>query len=127
MVARTAELVSQELAAIMPRIAQYRRKLEGRKAAVYVGRRLQSLFPRAGAAPVGHGYPHGRFAEPGCAKIRELRQLCDEGTIIVDDFQPARALFLPPGKGRGPVRRGVKERPIAYKLRRGFLRSQPRT
>jgi len=28
----------------------------------------------------------------------ELRELCDEGTIIVDDSEPAGAVFVPAGK-----------------------------
>jgi nitrogenase molybdenum-cofactor synthesis protein NifE len=120
MVARTAELVSQELAAIMPQIAQYRRKLEGRKAAVYVGGAFKAFslvraLRQLGMDTLMVGSQTGLRED-----YEELRQLCDEGTIIVDDSNPLELSSFLQEKDVDLFIGGVKERPIAYKLGVGF-------
>src|ERR1017187_6387597 len=119
-VARTAELVSQELAAIMPQIAQYRRKLEGRKAAVYVGGAFKAFslvraLRQLGMDTLMVGSQTGLRED-----YEELRQLCDEGTIIVDDSNPLELSSFLQEKDVDLFVGGVKERPIAYKLGVGF-------
>jgi nitrogenase molybdenum-cofactor synthesis protein NifE len=119
-VARTAELVSQELAAIMPQIAQYRSKLEGRKAAVYVGGAFKAFslvraLRQLGMDTLMVGSQTGLRED-----YEELRQLCDEGTIIVDDSNPLELSSFLQEKDVDLFVGGVKERPIAYKLGVGF-------
>jgi nitrogenase molybdenum-cofactor synthesis protein NifE len=119
-VERTAELVRQEIAVVMPQIAQYRRKLEGRKAAVYVGGAFKAFsLVRAlrllGMDTVMVGSQTG-LAED----YEELRQLCDEGTIIADDSNPLELCSFLQEKEVDLFIGGVKERPIAYKLGVGF-------
>jgi nitrogenase molybdenum-cofactor synthesis protein NifE len=119
-VERTAELVRQEIAVIMPQIARYRSKLEGRKAAVYVGGAFKAFsLVRAlrllGMDTVMVGSQTG-LAED----YEELRQLCDEGTIIVDDSNPLELCSFLQEKEVDLFIGGVKERPIAYKLGVGF-------
>jgi nitrogenase molybdenum-cofactor synthesis protein NifE len=119
-VERTAELVRQEIAVIMPQIAQYRKKLEGRKAAVYVGGAFKAFsLVRAlrllGMDTVMVGSQTG-LAED----YEELRQLCDEGTIIADDSNPLELCSFLQEKEVDLFIGGVKERPIAYKLGVGF-------
>ena len=119
-VERTAELVGQEIAVIMPQIAQYRKKLEGRKAAVYVGGAFKAFsLVRAlrllGMDTVMVGSQTG-LAED----YEELRQLCDEGTIIADDSNPLELCSFLQEKEVDLFIGGVKERPIAYKLGVGF-------
>jgi nitrogenase molybdenum-cofactor synthesis protein NifE len=119
-VERTAELVRQEIAVIMPQIAVYRKKLEGRKAAVYVGGAFKAFsLVRAlrllGMDTVMVGSQTG-LAED----YEELRQLCDEGTIIADDSNPLELCSFLQEKEVDLFIGGVKERPIAYKLGVGF-------
>jgi nitrogenase molybdenum-cofactor synthesis protein NifE len=119
-VERTAGLVSQELAAILPLIAQYRRKLEGRKAAVYVGGAFKAFslvraLRQLGMDTVMVGSQTGLRED-----YEELRQLCDEGTIIVDDSNPLELSSFLQEKQVDLFIGGVKERPIAYKLGVGF-------
>ncbi len=119
-VERTAALVSDELAAIMPQIAQYRRKLEGRKAAVYVGGAFKAFslvraLRQLGMDTVMVGSQTGLRED-----YEELRQLCDEGTIIVDDSNPLELSSFLQEKEVDLFIGGVKERPIAYKLGVGF-------
>jgi nitrogenase molybdenum-cofactor synthesis protein NifE len=119
-VERTAELVRQEIAVIMPQIARYRKKLEGRKAAVYVGGAFKAFsLVRAlrllGMDTVMVGSQTG-LAED----YEELRQLCDDGTIIADDSNPLELCSFLQEKDVDLFIGGVKERPIAYKLGVGF-------
>jgi nitrogenase molybdenum-cofactor synthesis protein NifE len=119
-VERTAELVRQEVAAIMPQVAQYRRRLEGRKAAIYVGGAFKAFsLVRAlrllGMDTVMVGSQTGLRED-----YEDLRQLCDEGTIIVDDSNPLELSSFLQEKNVDLFIGGVKERPIAYKLGVGF-------
>jgi len=119
-VGRTAALVSGELATIMPQIAQYRRKLVGRKAAVYVGGAFKAFslvraLRQLGMDTVMVGSQTGLRED-----YDELRELCDEGTIIVDDSNPLELSSFLQEKRVDLFIGGVKERPIAYKLGVGF-------
>ena len=119
-VGKTAALVSQELATIMPQIALYRRKLEGRKAAVYVGGAFKAFslvraLRQLGMDTVMVGSQTGLRED-----YDELRELCDEGTIIVDDSNPLELSSFLQEKQVDLFIGGVKERPIAYKLGVGF-------
>jgi nitrogenase molybdenum-cofactor synthesis protein NifE len=119
-VKRTAALVAGELAVIMPQMAQYRRKLEGRKAAVYVGGAFKAFslvraLRQLGMDTVMVGSQTGLKED-----YEELRQLCDEGTIIVDDSNPLELSAFLQEKQVDLFFGGVKERPIAYKLGVGF-------
>ena len=49
-----------------------------------------------------------------------LRDLCDEGTILVDDTNPLELSRFVQEKNVDLFIGGVKERPIAYKLGIGF-------
>ena len=49
-----------------------------------------------------------------------LRELCDEGTILVDDTNPLELSRFVQEKEVDLFIGGVKERPIAYKLGIGF-------
>jgi nitrogenase molybdenum-cofactor synthesis protein NifE len=119
-VERAAALVSGELAIVMPQMAQYRRKLEGRKAAVYVGGAFKAFslvraLRQLGMDTVMVGSQTGLRED-----YEELRELCDEGTIIVDDSNPLELSAFLQEKDVDLFIGGVKERPIAYKLGVGF-------
>jgi nitrogenase molybdenum-cofactor synthesis protein NifE len=119
-VERTAGLVRQEVATIMPQISRYRSKLLGRKAAVYVGGAFKAFsLVRAlrllGMDTVMVGSQTGLRED-----YEELRQLCDDGTIIADDSNPLELSSFLQEKDVDLFIGGVKERPIAYKLGVGF-------
>jgi nitrogenase molybdenum-cofactor synthesis protein NifE len=117
---RTAKLVRAEVGAIMPQITEYRRKLQGRKAAVYVGGAFKAFsLVRAlrllGMTTALVGSQTGLRED-----YEELRELCDDGTVIVDDTNPLElSTFLSEDQVDVFIG-GVKERPIAYKLGVGF-------
>ena len=119
-VGRTVNLVRGEVNAIMPQIQSYRRKLTGKKAAIYVGGAFKAFsLVRAlrllGMETVMVGSQTGLKED-----YDELRELCDEGTIIADDSNPLELTSFLREKDVDLFIGGVKERPIAYKLGIGF-------
>lgn len=117
---RTQELVREELTTLLPEVAHYRRKLEGKRAAIYVGGAfkaysLVTALRHLGMKTVMVGSQTGSQED-----YEELRDLCDEGTIIVDDSNPLELQSFLEEKDVDLFIGGVKERPIAYKLGIGF-------
>ena len=116
MLERTRELVSGEIAEILPVIEECRRDLEGKRAAIYVGGAFKAIslvkaLRLLGMTTVLAGSQTGTPDD-----YEYLTDLCDEGTVIVDDSNPAElSAFLAEGKADLFVG-GVKERPLAYKL-----------
>jgi len=117
---RAAALVSEEMARVLPALAEYRRDLEGARAAIYVGgafkaHSLIKALRHLGMRTVVVG------SQTGSAEDYErLRQLCDPGTIIVDDSNPVELSRFVLKKNADLLIGGVKERPIAYKLGLAF-------
>jgi nitrogenase molybdenum-cofactor synthesis protein NifE len=120
MLKRTQEMVREELERILPVIAEYRRVLEGKRAAIYVGGAfkafsLVSALRHLGMTTVMVGSQTGNKDD-----YEQLRELCDEGTIIADDSNPLELSSFLEEKDVDVFIGGVKERPIAYKLGIGF-------
>ena len=120
MLKRTQLMVREELQRIMPVIADYRRALEGKRAAIYVGGAfkafsLVSALRLLGMKTVMVGSQTGNKDD-----YEQLRELCDEGTIIADDSNPLELSSFLEEKDVDVFIGGVKERPIAYKLGIGF-------
>jgi nitrogenase molybdenum-cofactor synthesis protein NifE len=113
-------VVRDEVAKIYPQLRAWRDDLHGKKAAVYVGgafkafslvRALRTLGMRT--AVVG--------TQTGDAEdYNTLREMCDPGTIIVDDSNPIELAKFCLEQDVDLFIGGVKERPIAYKLGIGF-------
>jgi len=113
---RAKELVHGEVSAILPEIARYREDLQGKRAGIYVGgafkafslvRALRHLGMRTALVGSQTGTPED---------YEELRRICDDGTIIVDDSNPLELTAFLREKECDLFIGGVKERPIAYKL-----------
>jgi nitrogenase molybdenum-cofactor synthesis protein NifE len=117
---RTQGIVREELDRIMPLLTEYRKVLEGRRAAIYVGGAfkafsLVSALRLLGMTTVMVGSQTGNKDD-----YEQLRELCDEGTIIADDSNPLELSSFLEEKDVDVFIGGVKERPIAYKLGIGF-------
>ena len=117
---RSRELVREEVAAIMPELRRYRQALEGRRAAVYTGGAFKAFslvrsLRTLGMKTVLVGSQTGNRED-----YELLRELCDEGTILVDDTNPLELSRFVQEKEVDLFIGGVKERPIAYKLGIGF-------
>ena len=114
------ELVRKELEVLLPKVQEYRKALAGKKAAIYVGGAFKAFslvkaFRLLGMQVVLVGSQTGTKED-----YQELYEICDEGTIIVDDSNPLELSGFLEEKEVDIFVGGVKERPIAYKLGVGF-------
>lgn len=116
----TRRLVHEELDRLLPRLKDWRRDLEGKKAAIYVGGAFKShslvkALRLIGMQTVLVGSQTGNAED-----YRALKALCDPGTIVVDDSNPAELSRFILETGADLFIGGVKERPMAYKLGLAF-------
>lgn len=120
MMAKARELVTNEISKLLPALQPYRQKLEGKKAAIYVGGAFKAIslvkaLRLLGMQTVVVGSQTGNAED-----YKLLKDLCDEGTIIVDDSNPNELSEFVKLTGANLFIGGVKERPIAHKLGLGF-------
>ncbi len=115
-VQRARQLVENEEARIQPELTAYRKRLEGRRAAIYVGGGFKAIslikqFRELGMRTVMVGTQTGRPEE-----YEVIREIADENTVILDDTNPAELERFIKQQGADILVGGVKERPLAYKL-----------
>ena len=120
MMARTSELIQEEVRKIQPELQKYKKALAGKKAAIYVGGSFKAFslvkaFRLIGMDVVMVGSQTGTKED-----YEELAEITDPGTIIVDDSNPLELTSFLKEKEVDVFVGGVKERPIAYKLGVGF-------
>nr|WP_092073290.1 nitrogenase iron-molybdenum cofactor biosynthesis protein NifE [Dendrosporobacter quercicolus]NSL49947.1 nitrogenase iron-molybdenum cofactor biosynthesis protein NifE [Dendrosporobacter quercicolus DSM 1736]SDM56575.1 nitrogenase molybdenum-cofactor synthesis protein NifE [Dendrosporobacter quercicolus] len=116
MIARAEALIARETARVQPILATYREKFKGKKAAIYVGGGFKAIslikqFREIGIEVVMIGTQTGQREE-----YETIHELVEEGTIILDDANPAELERFMVGQGAHILVGGVKERPLAYKL-----------
>ncbi|MBV5305399.1 MAG: nitrogenase iron-molybdenum cofactor biosynthesis protein NifE [Desulfobulbaceae bacterium] len=116
MLEKTKKIVQEELTRIMPQLERYKKALAGKKAAIYVGGSFKAFslvkaFRLLDMRVVMVGSQTGTEQE-----YRELAEITDPGTIIVDDTNPLELSSFLEEKEVDILVGGVKERPIAYKL-----------
>ncbi|AFV03028.1 Nitrogenase FeMo-cofactor scaffold and assembly protein NifE [Dehalobacter sp. UNSWDHB] len=121
MMRRTEELIQAETAAILPQIAYYRSKLQGKKAAIYVGGGFKAIslikqFGELGIDVVMVGTQTGRQEE-----YDTINNLVSKGTVIMDDTNPSELERFIMEKEADLLVGGVKERPLAYKMGIAFI------
>ena len=85
---KSRKLVGDEIAKLLPALKPYREKLEGHKAAIYVGGAFKAIslikaLRLIGVKTVVAGSQTGNSDD-----YKILQEVCDEGTIIVDDSNP---------------------------------------
>jgi nitrogenase molybdenum-cofactor synthesis protein NifE len=117
---RAQALVQEEISAIMPELMEYRNALEGKKAAIYVGGAFKAFSLVRALRTLGMSTGMVGSQTGNNEDYEQLRELCDPGTIIVDDSNPLELAAFIEEKGCDLFIGGVKERPIAYKLGIGF-------
>lgn len=118
--AKTRELVRREIETIYPQLQKYKKGLEGKRAAIYVGGAFKAFslikaLKYLGMRTILAGSQTGNKQD-----YELLRDMCDEGTVIVDDANPLELSKYVIEKDADLFIGGVKERPIAYKLGIGF-------
>jgi nitrogenase molybdenum-cofactor synthesis protein NifE len=117
---KTSNLVTEEVSALIPRLAEYRKDLEGKKAAVYVGGSFKAFsmvkaLRHLGMETVVAGSQTGSHED-----YEYLKEITNEGTVLLDDTNPLELSGFVLEKGADLLIGGVKERPIAYKMGIGF-------
>lgn len=117
---KTKAMVFEEVDAIYPKLLEYRKDLNGKKAAIYVGGAFKAFslikaLNLLGMRTLIAGSQTGTEED-----YKYLAEVCDEGAIILDDSNPAELSKFVIEKEIDLLIGGVKERPIAYKLGFGF-------
>jgi len=118
--ARTRDLVRDEIAHVYPEIQEIRRRLAGKKAAIYVGGAFKVFSLIKALRHLGMDVVLAGSQTGNKADYETLRDMCDDGTVILDDANPLELSRFIIEKGADLFIGGVKERPIAYKLGIGF-------
>jgi nitrogenase molybdenum-cofactor synthesis protein NifE len=114
------EVVREELKDLLPSLQPYKHDLSGKKAAIYVGGAFKAIslvkaLRLIGIQTVVVGSQTGNTED-----YNLLKELCDAGTILVDDSNPVELSEFVKEKDADIFIGGVKERPIAHKLGLGF-------
>ncbi|MDC7232461.1 MAG: nitrogenase iron-molybdenum cofactor biosynthesis protein NifE [Spirochaetales bacterium] len=117
---RTADLVREEVETYLPALQECKRRLEGMKAAIYVGGAFKAfslirILRTLGVDVVLVGSQTGNRQD-----YEQLESMCDKGTVIVDDSNPMEMSHYIVEKDVDLFIGGVKERPMAFKLGVGF-------
>jgi nitrogenase molybdenum-cofactor synthesis protein NifE len=113
-------LVREEITAIHPVLKRYKAKLHGKKAAIYVGGAFKAFSMIKALKSLGMDVVLAGSQTGNSADYKLLKEMCDDGTVIVDDANPLELSKYSIEKGVELFIGGVKERPIAYKLGIGF-------
>ena len=116
MMTRTETLVRREIERILPEIQGYKAVLKGKKAAIYVGGSFKAFSLVKALRHLGISTALVGSQTGNKNDYDYLRQLCDEGTILVDDTNPLELSRFMKEKEVDLLIGGVKERPIAYKM-----------
>lgn len=117
---QTRKIVRSEVEAIMPELDRLKKDLCGKRAAIYVGGAFKAFslikaLRYLGMTVVLVGSQTGNKSD-----YATLRDMCDDGTIILDDANPLELSKYIIEKKADLFIGGVKERPIAFKMGIGF-------
>ena len=110
------EILETETNRIMPEISRIRKRVEGKKAAIYMGGAAKALtlikgFSELGMEVVIIGTQTGKKED-----YEQISYSVRDGTVIVDDANPLELAELLVKQKTDLMVAGVKERFIAYKL-----------
>ena len=113
---RAEEIIERETARVMPRIACHRARVQGKKAAIYMGGAAKAVslvkgFEELGMEVVIIGTQTGDSED-----YRKISCIVKDGTVIVDDANPLELRELLHKQKADVLVAGVKERFLAYKL-----------
>ena len=109
-------LTKQRTMELQAFVNKYKRNLQGKKAAIYVGGGFKAIslirqFETIGIKTVVVGTQTGKKED-----YEIIASLVDSDTVILDDANPAELETFLKQKGADILVGGVKERPLAYKL-----------
>jgi nitrogenase molybdenum-cofactor synthesis protein NifE len=109
-------IVRQETEKVLPQIQSYRAKLAGRRAAVYTGGAFKAFSLVRSLRTLGMQTVIAGSQTGSREDYARLAELCDPGTILLDDTNPLELSRFIAEKKADLLIGGVKERPIAYKM-----------
>lgn len=118
--ARTQALVRDEIGAVYPELQKIKAAVEGKRAAIYVGGAFKAFSLIKALRYLGMDVILAGSQTGNDADYETLREMCDDGTIILDDANPLELSKYIIEKQADLFIGGVKERPIAYKMGIGF-------
>jgi nitrogenase molybdenum-cofactor synthesis protein NifE len=118
--AKARSFAEERTAKIMPVIEKYRPRLEGKRAAIFVGGGFKAIslirqFNELGMETVVVGTQTGKKDE-----YEIINSLVGSGAVVLDDANPAELERFMLEKKADILVGGVKERPLAYKLGMAF-------
>jgi nitrogenase molybdenum-cofactor synthesis protein NifE len=113
---KAISMADKEIARLSDFLTTYRKNLEGKKAAIYVGGGFKAIslihqFNSLGMETVVVGTQTGKKED-----YEIIEQIVNKDTVILDDANPAELEKFMKEKGADILVGGVKERPLAYKL-----------
>ncbi|MDD4272641.1 MAG: nitrogenase iron-molybdenum cofactor biosynthesis protein NifE [Desulfobacter postgatei] len=117
---KTRELIKKEVKAIVLSLETMKKDLEGKKAAIYVGGAFKAFSLIKALKTLGMEVVLAGSQTGTKEDYEVLRQMCNEGTVILDDSNPLELAKYSVEKDADLFIGGVKERPIAYKMGIGF-------
>ncbi|MCG8553237.1 MAG: nitrogenase iron-molybdenum cofactor biosynthesis protein NifE, partial [Desulfobacterales bacterium] len=117
---KTRELIKKEVREIVPRLEAMKKDLEGKKAAIYVGGAFKAFSLIKALKTLGMEVVLAGSQTGTKEDYEVLRQMCNQGTVILDDSNPLELAKYSVEKDADLFIGGVKERPIAYKMGIGF-------
>jgi nitrogenase molybdenum-cofactor synthesis protein NifE len=117
---RAQALVRESVNAIYPQLKEIRQDLDGKKAAIYVGGAFKAFSLIKALRYLGMQVVLAGSQTGNQDDYNRLREMCDPGTVILDDANPLELSKYIIEKKADLFIGGVKERPIAYKLGIGF-------
>ncbi len=118
--ARTREMVRDEINRIYPELQKIKQGVQGKKAAIYVGGAFKAFSLIKALRYLGMDVVLAGSQTGNDADYDMLREMCDDGTVILDDANPLELSKYIIEKKADLFIGGVKERPIAYKMGIGF-------
>ncbi|KJS28539.1 MAG: nitrogenase iron-molybdenum cofactor biosynthesis protein NifE [Desulfatitalea sp. BRH_c12] len=113
-------LVREQVAAVLPELQRIKADLAGKRAAIYVGGAFKAFSLIKALRLLGMQVVLAGSQTGNADDYATLREMCDPGTVIVDDANPLELSKYVIEKQADLFIGGVKERPIAYKLGIGF-------
>jgi nitrogenase molybdenum-cofactor synthesis protein NifE len=117
---KAKEIVRDEIRKYYPEMQKFKTALTGKKAAIYVGGAFKTFSLIKALRTIGMSVVLAGSQTGNKDDYRRLKDMCDEGTVIVDDSNPVELSKFILEKDADLLIGGVKERPIAFKLGVGF-------
>jgi nitrogenase molybdenum-cofactor synthesis protein NifE len=117
---RVKKLVKKEIEKIYPKLQKIKTDVAGKRAAIYVGGAFKAFSLIKALRYLGLNVVLAGSQTGNSQDYKILKQMCDDGTVILDDANPLELSKYIIEKKVDLFIGGVKERPIAYKLGVGF-------